>query len=166
MPVFYYVNVTIHVLAAMVWLGGMFFVAVVGAPMLRAIEVPAVRQQVFQQLGIRFRAVGWWSIGILVVTGIVNLHYRGWLHWDGVFASRAFWTSAVGYSLAIKLGAVTAMIIVSAIHDFWIGPMAGRATPGSPQAIAIRHWAAMLARVNALLGLIVVIVAVQLARGV
>jgi uncharacterized membrane protein len=31
----YYVTVVIHVLAALFWLGGMFFLGVVGAPVLR-----------------------------------------------------------------------------------------------------------------------------------
>jgi len=166
MPALYYVNVTIHVLAAMLWLGGMFFLAVVGAPALRAIESPALRRQLFQELGLRFRGVGWWAIGMLIVTGIVNLYYRGWLRWDGVFASPAFWKTSVGYSLAVKLGAVTAMVAVSAIHDFWIGPLAGRIAPTSPRALGLRRWAGLLARANAILGVIVVIAAVQLARGV
>ena len=38
MSALYYINVTIHVLAAMLWLGGMFFLGAVGAPVLRAIE--------------------------------------------------------------------------------------------------------------------------------
>jgi len=39
----YYLNVTIHVLAAMVWLGGMLFFAAVGAPVLRKVESPQLR---------------------------------------------------------------------------------------------------------------------------
>lgn len=164
MPLLYYVNVTLHVLAAMLWLGGMFFLGVVGAPALRAIEQPALRQRLFQQLGVRFRSVGWIAIVVLILTGLVNLHYRGWLHWDGVFASAAFWRTGVGTALAIKLASVTVMIIVSAIHDFALGPLAGRLEPGSPQAIAFRRRAALLARVNALLGVVVVVAAVRLPR--
>jgi len=37
----YHLNVTLHVLAGMLWLGGMFFLGVVGAPVLRRIEPPA-----------------------------------------------------------------------------------------------------------------------------
>ncbi len=166
MPALYYVNVTIHVLAAMLWLGGMFFLAVVGAPALRAVEAPAVRRQLFQELGLRFRRVAWWTIATLIATGVVNLYYRGWLHWAGVFASPAFWTTAVGQSLAVKLGAVTAMVALSAIHDFWIGPLAGRVAATSLRALALRRWAALLARANGVLGIIVVVAAVQLARGV
>ena len=165
MSFLYYTNVTIHVLAAMLWLGGMFFLGVVGAPVLRAVEPAALRQQLFQTLGTRARDVGWWSIAVLVVTGIVNLHYRGWLHWDGVFASGEFWQSGSGRALALKLVAVTTMLVVSATHDFMLGPRAGRAAPGSPAALILRRRAALLARANALLGVVVVIAAVQLARG-
>jgi hypothetical protein len=44
----YYVNVTIHVLAAMLWLGGMFFLGIVGAPALRSVEPPPLRQRLFR----------------------------------------------------------------------------------------------------------------------
>lgn len=165
MPALYYANVTIHVLAAMLWLGGMFFIGVVGAPLLRAIEPPALRQRLFQELGTRFRRVGWWSIAVLVTTGIVNLYYRSWLHWHGVLGSADFWRTGVGHALAAKLFAVSAMVTISAIHDFVQGPRADRATPGSPAAIAFRKRAALYARLNAILGVLLVIAAVRLARG-
>lgn len=161
----YYINVTIHVLAAMLWLGGMFFLGVVGAPVLRAVEPPALRQQLFQQLGTRARSLGWWAIAVLLITGTLNLHFRGWLHWDGVLGSGDFWRSATGVALAIKLAAVTTMVIVSAVHDFILGPMAGRLRAGSPEALAFRRRAALLARGNALLGIVIVVAAVRLARG-
>ena len=47
----YLVNVTIHVFAALFWLGGMFFLALVGAPVLRKVEPPELRARLFQQLG-------------------------------------------------------------------------------------------------------------------
>jgi uncharacterized membrane protein len=48
---FYFVNVTVHVFAALLWLGGMFFLAVVGAPVLRSVEPPELRAQLFRRLG-------------------------------------------------------------------------------------------------------------------
>jgi len=165
MPVLYYANVTVHVLAAMLWLGGMFFLGVVGAPVLREIEPPPLRQRLFQELGTRFRRVGWWAIGVLVLTGIVNLHYRGWLHWDGVWGSPAFWRTGTGHALMAKLTIVAIMISTSAVHDFVHGPRAGRATPGSPESLAFRRRAAQFARVNAILGVLLVIAAVRLVRG-
>ncbi len=165
MSALYFLNVTVHVLAAMLWLGGMFFLGAVGAPVLRSIEPPPLRQALFQQLGVAFRRAGWWSIGVLVVTGIINLHYRGLLHWQGVFDSPAFWNTALGHALGVKLAAVVVMVTVSAVHDFIDGPRAGRAVPGSVQALAFRRRAALLARANAIFGVILVGAAVRLARG-
>jgi uncharacterized membrane protein len=165
MPVLYYASVTIHVLAAMLWLGGMFFLGIVGAPVLRDIEPPALRQRLFQELGSRFRRIGWIAIAVLVATGILNLHFRGWLRWTGVLAEGSFWRSATGEALATKLIVVALMISISAIHDFVHGPRAGRAAPGSPVALAMRKRAARLARLNAMLGVLLVIAAVRLAGG-
>jgi putative copper resistance protein D len=165
MPSLYYANVTLHVLAAMLWLGGMFFLGAVGAPLLRAIEPPELRQRLFQAIGERFRAVGWWAIGVLVLTGVANLHYRGWLHWSGVLGSADFWRTAAGRTLAAKLAAVAIMIAIAAVHDFIQGPRAGRATAGSPEALAFRRRASLLARVNAIVGVLLVAAAVRLARG-
>lgn len=161
----YYANVTIHVLAAMLWLGGMFFLGIVGAPVLRHIEPPPLRQRLFQELGSKFRSVGWSAIAVLVVTGVFNLYFRGWLHWRGVLGAREFWRTTTGHALVAKLVAVVLMISISAIHDFVHGPRAGRAQPGSPAAIAMRKRAALLARLNAMLGIVLVIAAVRLARG-
>ena len=164
MRALYLSNVAVHVLAAMLWLGGMFFLGVVGAPTLRSIEPAALRQSLFQQLGLRFRRVGWWAIGVLIITGTINLYFRGWLHWDGVLGSPRFWASSGGHALALKLIAIAAMLVVSSVHDFVLGPRAGSATPGSPRALALRSRAARLARLNGMLGVVVVVAAVWLAR--
>lgn len=165
MSALYYANVTVHILAAMLWLGGMFFLGVVGAPLLRSVEPDELRQKLFQAIGERFRAVAWWTIAVLIVTGAINLRYRGWLHWNGVFGSSAFWRTTTGHSLGVKLAAVTGMIVVGAIHDFIQGPRASRTVPGSPESVRFRRNAAALARINAILGVIVVAAAVRLARG-
>lgn len=160
----YYLNVTIHVLAAMLWLGGMFFLAVVGAPVLRKVEPAELRAALFRQLGAQFRLVGWIAIALLLVTGVVNLHFRGMLS-VATLGSPDFWSSRYGVSLAWKLGAVAAMLVVQAIHDFHVGPAASRLKPGSPEMLVARRRAALLARLSAVIGLVVVIAAVRLARG-
>lgn len=165
MRTLYLINVTVHVLSAMFWLGGMFFLGVIGAPVLRAIEPASLRQTLFNELGVRFRMAGWISIAILVVTGIGNLYFRGWLAWPDVLGSAEFWRSEAGAALMLKLTAVFVMLAVSAVHDFALGPAASRAAPGSPEALSLRKRAALLARVNALVGIIVVVAAARLARG-
>lgn len=159
----YYLNVTVHVLAAMLWLGGMFFLAAVGAPVLRGLDAP-VRAQVFRLLGQRFRGVGWGAIGVLVVTGVLNLHFHGWLS-ARVMSDPAFWRSPLGHALAWKLASVTVMLLVSGVHDFILGPAAARLPPGDPRAARMRTWAGWGARANAVLGVVLVVAAVRLARG-
>lgn len=159
------VNITLHVLAAMFWLGGMFFLGLVGAPILRRIEPPSLRQQLFNDLGVRFRTAGWVAVAVLLVTGFGNLYFRGWMHWNGVLGSSAIWASDAGRVLALKLAAVLVMLITSAVHDFALGPAASRQEAGSPEALVLRRRAALLARLNALLGIVVVVAAVRLARG-
>jgi hypothetical protein len=126
---------------------------------------PVLRQRLFHDLGIRFRAVGWWAIGTLVVTGVANLWFRGWLRWDGVLGSAAFWATATGRALAVKLIAVAAIITLAALHDFVFGPRVGRHPPGSPEGVRLRRRAALMGRANALIGLLIVIAAVILVRG-
>lgn len=160
----YFINVTVHVFAAILWLGGMFFLAVVGAPVLRSVEPAELRALLFRRLGEQFRTVGWIAILVLIITGTLNLWFRGMLSLD-VLGSADYWGTRYGRALAWKVGAVTAMLIVQAVHDFSVGPAASRLTPGSAEALATRRRAALLARLSAVLGIIVVIAAVRLARG-
>ena len=164
MPGLYYANVTVHLLAALLWLGGMFFLAAVGAPVLRTLEPAELRVRLFQALGERFRTVGWIAISVLVVTGVINLHFRRLLE-PALWTDPAFWGTPLGTALAWKLAAVAVMVLISAVHDFVSGPAASRAAPGTPAAFRARRRASWLARVNALVGIVVVVAAVRLARG-
>jgi uncharacterized membrane protein len=76
----YELNITIHVLAAIFWLGGMFPLAAVGAPVLRAVEPSELRARLFRDLGRKARAWGWIAIAILLLTGVGNLYFAGLLH--------------------------------------------------------------------------------------
>ena len=163
MSSFYYLSVTVHVLAALIWLGGMFFLALVGAPVLRAVEDVGLRQRLFDQLGYRFRSVGWMALALLIVTGTANLWFRGALS-IAMWRDPAFSTSTWATALKIKLIAVTVMLIVEGYHDFVLGPRAGRVKAGSPEALALRKQASRYARVSALAGIVIVIAAVRLAR--
>lgn len=162
MSLLYHLNVSLHVLAAILWLGGMFFFALVGAPVLRAVESPQLRATLFRDLGQKFRAIGWICIVVLLVTGVLNLKFRGML--GPMLFTSTFWKTQYGHILACKLIAVTSMLIVQGVHDFYLGPASTRAAVGTPEAIQLRRRAALNARVNAVLGIIVVIVAVYLAR--
>jgi putative copper export protein len=163
MRTLYLLNVTVHVLAAMLWVGGMLFLGLVGAPVLRRVEPAALRARLFRDLGRAFRPVGWGAIGVLLATGVTNLWLTGVL--DGRLATASFWSAPYGRTLAWKLAAVAAMLATSALHDFVLGPRAGRLDPASSAAVRARSRAAWLARIGVVLGLAVVVAAVRLARG-
>ncbi len=166
----YTLAVYLHLLAALLWLGGMFFLALVGAPVLRSLDPPELRVRLFHELGVRFRSVGWGAIGVLIVTGLLILHERGVLSVT-VLGSAEFWSTPFGRALAWKLVAVAVMVGVSALHDFVFGPRAGRGVveDGSPPDPILRERhrrrALLLARLNGLAGLILVFWAMRLARG-
>jgi copper resistance protein D len=157
----YLLSVTLHLTAAVFWIGGMFFLGIVGAPLLRR-EDPETRRRLFDALGLRFRAFAWWAIGLMVVTGVVNLWTVGRLP---LLMEPAFWRTGYGTALAWKLGLVVAMLSLAAMHDFWIGPRTGEVEAGSEEAGRLRRWSAWQARLNALLALALLYVAARLARG-
>jgi uncharacterized membrane protein len=158
----YHLSVTLHVLAAMLWLGGMLFLAAVGAPVLRQVESPVLRAQLFKKLGAQFRTVGWIAIATLLITGVTNLYFKGLLP---LLRERGFWTTPFGHMLMLKLIAVFSMLSIQAVHDFRDGPRASNTVPGSPEALRFRQRASHFARLNALLGILLIYFAVRLARG-
>ena len=128
----------VHVLAAVTWLGGMLFIALVLVPVARRLPDAALRSRLVGDLGTRFRTVGWIAIGLLVATGLGNLWLRPELLWTARFQAKA--------------GLVILAVVLSAFHDFVLGPRAGR--PGADPAARLR--ASWVARVNVLVVLAIV----------
>jgi copper resistance protein D len=184
----YHLTVFFHLLAAIVWLGGMFFFALVGAPVIRSVVEPAARATLFGALGRRFRTVGWGALAVLGGTGVWILYLRGILRAE-VLLDPAWWAGPLGRALGWKLGAVVVMVTLSGIHDFVLGPRAvrwadadrtneGRAAAagerpaaGEKRAAAAgstpatQRWGVHLARANVAVGLVLIYWAMRLARG-
>ena len=166
MKVLYLLSVWLHILAAITWLGGMLFFVLVLVPITRRTEYKGVAGALIQWLGERFRWVGWVCFGLLVATGTVNLGYRGVTL--ATFVDARFWHGAWGQTLGLKLGLVAIILLASAYHDFYVGPQATaawQATPASASARQLRLQARWIGRMNLLLALLVVALAVMLVRG-
>jgi putative copper resistance protein D len=158
----YLVSVWLHILAAAAWLGTLVFIAAVLVPTLRSTGDEGLRSKVMRAAGPRLRTFGWVTFAVLVVTGIGNLAGRGfavadlgWRLWQGPFG-RAF-----GWKMAL----FTVVLVLSALHDFRWGPRAAAAAPGSPAALRLRRLASWVGRIELLLGLAIVLLAVFLVRG-
>ena len=162
----YLLSVWLHILAAITWIGGMVFFALVAVPVIRRGEFRSEAPALIRLSGIRFRAIGWACIAVLVATGILNLAYQG-TGWENIW-SGGIWQGPQGLTLALKLSFVGVVISLSILHDFFIGPQAAQASaadPGSPKAIRLSRWARWLARLNLILSLAIIFLAVVLVRG-
>ncbi|MDR5709754.1 MAG: DUF4149 domain-containing protein [Armatimonadota bacterium] len=163
----YHLSVYVHLLSAVVWVGGMLFLALVAIPVLRGLP-DRPRAELVARMGERFRPVAWTCIVLLVLTGILNLAYRG-VSWESVVTGR-LWRSPFGQVLAWKLGFVLAAILLSAVHDFSLGPASTRLLQegglDAQRAMALRRQAAWVGRLNALFVLVILALAVMLVRGV
>jgi len=135
----------LHVVAAITWIGGMLFLALVLVPVTRR-EDPALRARLFHATGLRFRTIGWIALGVLVATGAGNL----WLNPSLLALPR----------LHLKLGLVALALILAVVHDFILGPRAGK--PGASSSVRVR--ASWVARVNVLIVLVIVLLGLALLR--
>lgn len=159
-------SVWVHILAATVWIGGMLFLVLVVVPWLR--RGGRSEAAVFlRETGERFRDVGWTCFLVLVVSGTFNLWVRGVRLSD---FGRAEWlASPFGKTVVVKLGTFLLALLVSAVHDFVVGPRATRAIAAdarSPAAQRERRRASILGRIIVVLALILVGAGVMLVRGV
>jgi uncharacterized membrane protein len=81
------VSTWLHLLAAIVWIGGLAFISMVLAPALRD---PAMRAQAVplpRAAGRKFMRIGYASLVVLTVTGVTNLIFRA----GGSFAAVEAW---------------------------------------------------------------------------
>lgn len=164
MHLLYLASVFLHILAAMSWIGGMFFLVFVVLPYLR--RSGGVDPTFLRGTGLRFRSLTWGAFAVLLATGTFNLWYRGVRL--SSFSNPDFLRSGFGYALMSKLTLVAAVLAVSAFHDFSVGPRAVRALErdaGSTEAARLRRLASRLGRATFVLALVIVGWAVALVRG-
>lgn len=160
----YTLFVWIHILAAMIWIGGMAFLALVVIPSLRHPKLSPVRDHAIQQIGFRFRVIGWGALTALFLTGILNLWARGYTLND--LMTGRLWQGMFGRTLAEKLTLFGMILLISALHDFWVGPKAVAATlQGNPGGRGWWKASSWLGRINLLLGLLTVLLGILLVRG-
>src|SRR5581483_4221170 len=120
----------------------------------------ADRRILFQTLARRFRIAVWLSIIALVTTGPVLLISR-----VGTPLDPLKWP----FELIVKLFLVIVLIGLTAVHDFWLGPLVGRLrreSSGTPSTadqllIGLSTWTS---RLMLLLALAVLYLGVMVAR--
>ncbi len=166
MYTFYLFSVWLHILAVAVWIGGMVFLALVLVPVIRRPEHRSAAAVLIHQTGVRFRGVGWACIGLVLLSGLFNLGFRG-ITWTDLWSGQ-LWQGSFGHVFGVKLFLVGIILILSVWHDFVVGPRATalwRANPTSSKAQRLRRQAGWFGRLLLLLALVVVALGVMLGRG-
>jgi uncharacterized membrane protein len=153
--------VWLHLVAAVVWIGGMIFLSLVLVPVLKQEPFAAQRGLVIKTAAGRFRAVVWGAVCVLLATGPLLALHRGL-----PLADPSAWPSI----FSAKMALVTLLLALTAAHDVWLGPRLSRILQ-QPDASRSEHerrliaWASWLPRISLLVALAVLASAVALARG-
>ena len=112
----------VHLLAAAIWVGGSVALVVVGVPAIRALEGEP-RARAMRELGLRWRPLGYGALGVAAVTGVILARHD----WDEG-------RSPFGTVLWVKVGLSVALIVVSLLHNYVLGPRLQREIrEGRPQ---------------------------------
>ncbi len=143
----------LHLLAVVVWLGGLLFQSHVLFPQIKAggggpVAVGAIR---------RFRPVAWSAVGLLVLTGVHNLTRLPPLG--------ALLETGTGTLLALKLLLALAAISLAAHRDFGLASRLIRALEAGPAPLTLLRTIAWFDRVVLLLGIVVLYLGLAVGRG-
>ena len=152
--------VVLHILAAVSWVGGMIFLSLVLAPLVRSRKAVPEFMALFRSAALRFRPVVWVAMAILLVTGPMLLSHRGLSA-----IAPASWPGIV----TLKLTMVGLLLFLTLLHDLILGPQVSRVSAISESQRttseqAIFKTARWLPRLSLLIALAVVITAAILAR--
>ena len=156
----------LHVIAAVVWIGGNLTMAMVIVPYFRRSVSPVERIKILTQIGKGFEPIVWGCVLVLIFSGIYNIFGA-----IGVGAPDSL--GPFMRTLSVKLVLVLILIVLTGIHSFIMGPRIAQAIetlePDSeqlPQEIdKMRSRMAIVSSLIGVVSLLVLLAAVALRLG-
>lgn len=145
----------LHLLAAIIWIGGLVFQVLVVFPTLARATPTAEQVRFALSLEARFRVLVWPVVGLVLFTGLVNLMHV----WYATVITAGSISPTFIPVLSIKLSLVVGMIALQAVQQFLVQPRlvaALRAWPagGRDVPLPLRQWHRLaLLLYSALMGL-------------
>lgn len=139
-----------HLLGAITWIGGLIFISLIMAPVLRMELAQPERSRLIQAVGQRFRFVEAIAFAFLLASGIYKIVQLGAdFDWLG---------SAPGRILLVKLTLVATVLILSVMHGYVWGPAVARARENGdiPVAAQLTRRVIFWARAELVLALVIV----------
>ena len=116
------VVVIVHLLAAMVWVGGSIALVVAGVPAIRTLEGEP-RGRALRELGLRWRPLGYGALLVVTLTG-AELASHDWSRGRSPFQT-VLW---------VKVGLSVGLVAASYLHNFVYGPrLQAEVREGRPQ---------------------------------
>lgn len=158
------VSLLLHLIALAMWLGGIAFFLIVFGPAVHGLTA-GLGLRLLNRGRMTFELLSWTAIGLLLVTGLLNLVLRSQM--TGVHLGQYYLTI-----LSVKLLLFLAMLVHHALQVFKYGPKIAADT--NQAAITADSWPEalranwqkwfMLLRINATIGPIAALLGLALAR--
>ena len=139
----------IHWLAAISFIGGMFFYFLVSHPALLALNATDT-SRLSKRVDQRFKTFRWLALMVLLGTGVMNLLSEG----DSLLMA----SSSYGGKLAIKLLLVMVVFVLMGVYDFVLPPKAPAKTGSGDKQAGIHR----ITGTQRGLGLVVILVSLAI----
>ena len=152
----YLLSIYLHIIFAAFWIGGMLFLPLILMP---NIKNNPERTHLLFHTGIKFRFYGWIALIGLIITGIINMHFK-----DFSFNIEFLTNNQIGKLLGIKLLLFCIMIAISGLHDFYIGTKTIEQIQQN-KTKNIKQLARWSGRINLLIALSIAFLGVIISRG-
>lgn len=156
----YVLSVFIHIVSACIWLGGMLFLILAFIP---GIKNHPDKVDLIASVSLKFRTVGTIALVLLLISGYIQLEYRG-IQWDIDF----FLNNTFGKIAGLKILVFIGIIFISIFHDYFLGTKAIEAWKKDPEhseTLRLRNLSRLMGRTSFLLAIIAVFLGVLISRG-
>ena len=168
MEIFSLFTLWLHVIAAVVWVGGNLILAMVIVPHFKQSLPPVQRIQLLTQIGKRFEPVVWGCIGVLFFTGIVNIFFAVDLTTPTPI-SNAFMRT-----LLIKIVLFFVLVILTVLHSMIFAPRLAAAIETLDPALEelpaevkpLRTQMSVISSLMGVVSLLILLAAVALRMGI
>ncbi len=154
MSSWYYISVWLHIIGGTFWIGGLLFVPLVLLP---GIKHHPDRKKLLTSIGLKFRFYGYTVLGIVFVTGLLSIYFRG-----VIFSSQSFTETRYGALVTLKIILFVTMMMLSLFHDLLIDKKTGTEMPGDQNLKMIAKWTGP---VLLLFSLVLAFIGVVISRG-
>jgi len=152
----------LHFLATVTWIGSLASISLLLLPAASRALKPPEQLALIEAIQRRLEPVAWFSMGLLLVTGLFQLSANP--HYDGFLSTSGRWSLAIlaKHSLAVV------MVIVSALHTWEVLPairrlLMRRANARPEELILLQRRETFLLRLNLAVGVLILAMA-ALAR--